>query len=406
MRLNIAIPEAHVSKPVLDAALEAVTRLNEQLIDGGAPTSHQLIEQGAKWKPEPPGQEHFDHAGILAQRGWGDCDDWAPLHAATLRKTGQDPGAVAEVIRTGPHLWHAVVKRSDGSHDDPSKAAGMPSGGVQALHGATLPLMNAPGSVVGGTYVVRPSLAVRPHPNGYQARVDLPWHWREQLDSPPTASDYAMAALHSAPTAHTALTGAIIGAVELANAANIADPEHVQRLCCIAEACEGMPYDELEERWGPEHAAAGMQIVGSFFGDVFKAATSPITSAVKFVQHPSLSNLTHMVTDPITSHMHAMQPLAKAVSPLVNMARPFASFIPGIGPVAMSAFDALQHGPPTSFGDLAQMAMHAAPNFIPGGGMMSSAMPFMQQFMQQQPRAPQMQMPQMQMPQAWPTAFR
>mgnify|MGYP003525212302 CR=1 FL=1 len=40
MRLMIAIPEANVKKPVLDGALEAVTRLNEDLIRSGAsPTS-------------------------------------------------------------------------------------------------------------------------------------------------------------------------------------------------------------------------------------------------------------------------------------------------------------------------------------------------------------------------------
>jgi len=405
MRVNIAIPEAHVSKPVLDAALESVTRLNEELIKGGAPTSHQLLEAGATWRPEPPGQEHFDHAGILAQRGHGDCDDWAPLHAATLRATGKDPGAVAEVVRSGPHTWHAIVKRSDGrgsepggTHDDPSKMAGM--GREHGIHGAVLPLMSQPGAVVGGVYIVRPSLAVRPSPRGFQARVDLPWHWREHLSDPPTPTDYAMTALHSAPVAPMALTGAIVGAIELANAAGFADPEHLERLACISDACEGCPQRELEAKYGPEHAAAAAQLVGSFFGDVFKAATSPVTSAMNFVKHPSLSSATHMFTDPLTSQMHVMQPFARAAAPIADIARPFASFIPGVGPVAMSAFDAIQHGPPTSLADAMQMAMHAAPNFIPGGSMLS---PFMQQFAQQQP-PPQMY-PQ-QMPQQWPRGFQ
>ena len=51
MRINIAIPEEHVSKPVLDGALEAVTRLNEDMIaKGKSPTSEQLIARGAKWQ--------------------------------------------------------------------------------------------------------------------------------------------------------------------------------------------------------------------------------------------------------------------------------------------------------------------------------------------------------------------
>jgi hypothetical protein len=86
VRINLAIPEASVKAPVLNAALEAVTRLNEDLIKKGvSPTSYQLIEKGARWQPEKPGAEHFDHGAIINERGHGDCDDWGPLHAATLR---------------------------------------------------------------------------------------------------------------------------------------------------------------------------------------------------------------------------------------------------------------------------------------------------------------------------------
>src|SRR5262245_53396081 len=121
MRVNVAIPEAHVTQPVLDAALEAVTRLNEQLIQSGHPTFKQALPTGIKWKPEPPGSEHFDHAGIVAHRGWGDCDDLAPWHAASLRVTGEDKGANAIVVPSGPNRWHAVVRRSNGAIDDPSE---------------------------------------------------------------------------------------------------------------------------------------------------------------------------------------------------------------------------------------------------------------------------------------------
>jgi len=390
MRVNIAIPEAQVTKPVLDAALESVTRLNEQLLESGqTPTAHQLIEQGAQWRPEPPGQEHFDHGGILAQRGWGDCDDWAPLHAASLRKTKEDPGAKAEVVRSGPHTWHAIVKRSNGKIDDPSKAAGMGTNG-HGIHGAVLPLMNQPGAVVGGAYIVRPGIAVRPAPSGYQARVDLPWHWREKLTDPLTPTDYAMTALHTAPVAPMALVGALQGAIELGDAGGFADPEHLARLACIADACEGCPQHELVKRYGPKHAAAAQQVVGSFFGDVFKAATSPVTSAMHFVQHPSLSNLTHMATDPFTSALHAAQPLAQMAQPFGGMMR----FIPGVGPVAASALDFAAH-PPQNLQDLAQFAMHQAPGFIPGAGPMAMMMPqMMQQFAQAQ-----------QQPPAWPRGF-
>jgi len=379
MRVNVAIPEAHVSKPVLDAALESVTRLNEQLLKQGHPTFQDALKKhGIRWKPEPPGQEHFDHAGIVAHRGHGDCDDLAPWEAASQRHTGRDPGAKAIVVRSGPDMWHAIVQHSDGSTSDPSKAAGM-GGRAQHYHGAVLPLMQR-AAVVGGHFEPRPSLALRPFPRGFQARVDVPWY-SPGVNGEPTPTDYAMTALHSAPVPSQALVGAVCGAIELADAAGYANPEHLARLAAVADACQGCPPEELERRYGPQHTLAAQQLVGSFFGDVFKAATSPITAAAHFVQHPSLSNLTHMVTDPITSAAHMAQPLAR-------MAAPLAHFIPGIGPVAASALEQFgQRGLPTNFGQLAQFGMHMIPGMGGGGGggmpqpgPQFNPMAFMQQF--------------------------
>lgn len=282
MRINVAVPEAHVSKPVLDAALEAVTRLDEKMIRSGeSPTSHQLIAAGARWQPEPPGQEHFDHGRIISGRGHGDCDDWAPLHAATLRVTGKDPGAQAVVRRSGPKRWHAIVKRSDGSYDDPSLAAGMPGRKGPGVNGAWLPLMNVAGavggasSVVGGTYVAYPELALRPVANrdgqveSWQARADLPWHWRGGK----SPTDVAMVSLHQSPVPDQAVVGAVLGAFDI-GLANGAHPDQLKRLSAIAEACEGCPWEELAHRYGPEHATAAGAVVGGFFGSLWKAAKS------------------------------------------------------------------------------------------------------------------------------------
>lgn len=383
MRVNVAIPEAHVTKPVLDAALESVTRLNEQLLqEGKAPTFQEALKtKGIQWKPEPPGQEHFDHAGIVAHRGHGDCDDLAPWEAASLRVTGTDPGAKAVVVRSGPHMWHAIVERSDGSHADPSKAAGMLR--HHGYHGATLPLMAQSSAVVGGHWEPRPTLALRPFPRGFQARVDVPWYSPGGVSGEEmTPTDYAMTALHSAPVASQALVGACCGAIELAEAGGYANPEHLERLAAVADACQGCPPDELVHRYGPQHALAAQQLVGSFFGDVFKAATAPIKAAVapikaaaNFVQHPSLSNLTRIATDPVRDLAHGANPMLKTFAPIARMASPFASMIPGLGPLATSALDVVQHGIPTNFGQLAQMGLRQVPNLIPGGGMLSNMMP-------------------------------
>jgi hypothetical protein len=383
MRVNVAIPEAHVTKPVLDAALESVTRLNEQLLqEGKAPTFQDALKkQGIQWKPEPPGQEHFDHAGIVAHRGHGDCDDLAPWEAASLRVTGTDPGAKAVVVRSGPHMWHAIVERSDGSHADPSKAAGMLR--HHGYHGATLPLMAQSSAVVGGHWEPRPTLALRPFPRGFQARVDVPWYSPGGVSGEEmTPTDYAMTALHSAPVASQALVGACCGAIELAEAGGYANPEHLERLAAVADACQGCPPDELVHRYGPQHALAAQQLVGSFFGDVFKAATAPLKAAVapikaaaNFVRHPSLSSLTHIATDPLRDLARGANPMLKPFAPIARMASPFASMIPGLGPLATTALDAVQHGIPSNFGELAQMGLRQVPNLIPGGGMLSQMMP-------------------------------
>jgi hypothetical protein len=289
MRLNIAIPEDHVTKPVLDAALEAVSKLDEQMIKSGeSPTSVQLIDRGAIWQPEKPGQEHFDHGGLIAGRGHGDCDDWAPLHAATLRVTGRDPGAKAVVRKSGPKRWHAVVQRSDGSIDDPSLAAGMPGRGRQhGVSGAALPMIfgaraghGVDGTV--GAYIATPQLALRPlkdrhgQVEAWQARADLPWHWR------PTGSpaDLAMVSLHRSPVSSQAIVGAAQGVFRL-GLANGADPEQLKRLSAISDACEGCTWDELAQDYGPEHATAAGQLVGSFFGKAFRAIKKVASPLVK-----------------------------------------------------------------------------------------------------------------------------
>jgi hypothetical protein len=296
MRINLAIPEEHVKAPVLNGALEAVTRLNEDLIQAGdSPTSHELLEQGAIWQPEKPGDEHFDHGGIIQSRGHGDCDDWAPLHAATLRVTGEDPGAKAVVRKSGEKRWHATVIRSDGTEDDPSIMAGM-HGTARAVgaRGATLPAMFRRARANGvngevGSFIATPHLALRPVADrhgqleAWQSRADLPWHWQPG-NSP---ADLAMVTLHQSPVSDQAIVGAARGAFKLGVASGFADPEHLKRMSAICEACEGYPWEEIAESYGPEHATAAGEIVGSFFGKAFKKlkklASPLIKGALSFV---------------------------------------------------------------------------------------------------------------------------
>lgn len=326
MRLKIAVPERHVSAPVLDAGLEAVTRLNQQmLLQGEIPSFERGLRYGVRWRPEPPGDEHFDSGEKVMQRRAGDCDDLAPWHAASLRTSGEDPGARAVVKRSGPKRWHAVVLRSDGTIDDPSRRAGM-AHGVEPMHpsqmhgvcGAWLPTLLPPAqSAVVGAYIVRPQIALREQHGQVQARADLPWHWREHMrEDKPTPMNMAMTALHTAPTAQTALSGAIDDVIRLANANGAARPDHIDRLCAIADACEGVPMNELCRRYGDEHAEAAAQVVGSFFGKAFRG-------------------------------------LKRGIG---KIAKGAISFVPGVGPIASQALDMMgHHGHPANSPDIVNM---------------------------------------------------
>jgi hypothetical protein len=185
MRIRLALPEQalHESerKEVLDAALEAVTRAATPLVARRkVPTAAAAIKAGrVRWKPEPPGDEHFDLPSTVLARGWGDCDDLAPWHAASLRASGVDPRARAVVKKSGPARWHALVKRGDGSIEDPSVAAGMGSGvsgygGYPGVVGALADPMFPAARLATAVY----PLARR----GWAGRCDirdrrLPWHW-------------------------------------------------------------------------------------------------------------------------------------------------------------------------------------------------------------------------------------
>ena len=281
MRINVAVPESHVSAPVLNAALEATTRLNESLLKSGEVPLFDEVRNAIRWKPEPPGDEHFDHAGVVVGRKWGDCDDMAPFAAATMRHTGEDPGARAVVVRSGPERWHAIVKRSDGTYRDPSRETGM--GQTNGVMGAGLPLMAAGFGRRGvhGSYIQRPVLALRPVVVGgtleaWQARADLPWHWMPG-SSP---DDVAMVSLHASPVSSQAIVGACRGIVRLGAANDLGD-EQLARASAIADYCEGATWEDVADVYGEDEATAAGMVVGSFFGDLAKKA-APLLSATPF----------------------------------------------------------------------------------------------------------------------------
>ena len=236
MRIRLAIPDRYIDPDVLEAALEASTRAaTRQIRAGEAPDVRDLIESNkVRWQAEPWAEEHFDLPSTLAVRGWGDCDDLAPALAASLRASGEDPGARAVVYKSAPHRYHVVTELSDGTRVDPSIWAGMKR--HAGIRGAVIRPMAAVGEG---------ALAAMHDGSRWLARCDVPWP-----DAPAHVSSLARAR-----TLPEALGRAAVGACEL------------------GRACSSSRADAAEE------VADELLEVGFGFGDIWEAAKTVVPGA-------------------------------------------------------------------------------------------------------------------------------
>jgi len=260
MRIRLAIPDdlhSDDKEAALNAALESVTRANQgMLARGQIPTFERAAGAGAvRWRPEPPGDEHFDLASTVIGRKWGDCDDLAPWHAASLRVTGQDPEATPYVYKSGPDRWHAVVRRGDGSTDDPSRAAGMGSVGGDDYGGPFWPAM----------FGDRMALASYPLRQGWAGRVDVP--------------SATLPMMYSALHHGRGPRGAIVGALRCCGRVcqDDADELHLLRVAGLHDLLVGVPGEVVGEALAHHGADVG------FFGALAPAAMSlaaPVASKV------------------------------------------------------------------------------------------------------------------------------
>jgi hypothetical protein len=83
----------------------------------------------------------------------------------------------------------------------------------------------------------------------------------------------------------------------------------------------------LADAYGPEHATAAGQVVGSFFGKIFKAVTAPVQA------------LASPVLD-IAKQIPGVSTVLNTASSLLPAAGAIANFIPGVGPIASMAMKA------------------------------------------------------------------
>lgn len=90
----------------------------------------RYMNEPKKWLIQgyPIAIEEFACIPEIIKRGFGDCDDLAPWRCAELRRAGEK----AKIRITwkanpveGGKLFHIVVRRADGSIEDPSLKLGM-----------------------------------------------------------------------------------------------------------------------------------------------------------------------------------------------------------------------------------------------------------------------------------------
>jgi len=399
MRIRVGVPDEHVTPEVVEPVLEAVTRLNEHMIrTGQSPTSDDLLARGAKWRPENMGDEHFDHGGTIAERGWGDCDDWAPLHAATHRARGTDPGASVVMVPSGPSTFHAMVKRSDGSIEsgpaDISVRAGMKPIAQPGIHGDANVWVCDPhdGRIYQGALAPTvgplnmhcgPAVAVRGVQGYYQARVDVPivgsplvavrsyarhrpGHHRRACHGP---MPYAISVSHMGPTKHHALLGCLIGAVLAADASDMVHPLDRYRLLALQSAQAGMspgqvhdalmhqmhadllamshatgrhPEEHSKELLAHMHAQAGIVgppplIIGGFFSDLGHIASGIVSDVGK-----AASAVAHTVGPWVGDILHGVEAAASVVPGLGTAI----SDVVAAGESAIDTIEAIASGNP------------------------------------------------------------
>lgn len=112
------------SRAALLRAFEALAGINvTYLLTYRAPP---LYQAGVVYVPEGPGREEWQDIPTTLARGEGDCEDLASWRIAELRVQGEQAIPWVTWRRVGTGLrYHALVKRADGSIEDPSAKLGM-----------------------------------------------------------------------------------------------------------------------------------------------------------------------------------------------------------------------------------------------------------------------------------------
>lgn len=307
MRIRLAVPDnliAQTNGEILEPVLETVTRANQAMIRAGqTPTAIEQIRHGVRWRPEPPqGFEAFDLGATVYRRGYGDCDDLAPLAAASDRVTGRDPEARAIVRQTGPGRFHALVEHADGSIEDPSRTAGMPSKHKGARPSVTRQMGD--GLTVGWM-----PACVRGE-SGYACRTDLPWQ----------GTPFQLSGLAWGRTRQQSLTQSARLAGLVAHANAHCDPSHALQVQALESLMRGINREDIRRALaqrcqnpaailgGAEATLENLRpyLLGDAIHDDTQAVVQAAATAAGIPPNPATDKIISEIVDKITAALEQL----------------------------------------------------------------------------------------------------
>jgi hypothetical protein len=111
---------------VVSALTEALVRINCAWLRA-EPSPPRLYSSAVRYRREPTGKEKWLSIPLVLARGQGDCEDLCAWRAAELQVLDEEPATVVWRRRQTPRgaLFHILVRRADGSIEDPSRILGM-----------------------------------------------------------------------------------------------------------------------------------------------------------------------------------------------------------------------------------------------------------------------------------------
>lgn len=116
LHVGLKVP---ATKRFIVAALQGLVAVNREYLRHHS--YPRLYDAGVRYRTEPKlrGPEDWQTIPELIKARSGDCEDLAAARVAELQEAGE--AADVHVKRTGKRRFHAVVRRGDGTIEDPSK---------------------------------------------------------------------------------------------------------------------------------------------------------------------------------------------------------------------------------------------------------------------------------------------